>query len=75
LLSSPASALGLSCGQADCGGIEAEGVMDEQARIYREYCWFALVLLVLAIGLVGRTTLGGTSPHADPAGAPASRTP
>ena len=49
--------------------------MDEQARIYREYCWFALVLLVLAIGLVGRTTLGGTSPHADPAGAPASRTP
>jgi hypothetical protein len=49
--------------------------MDEQARIYREYCWFALVLLVLAIGIVDRTTLGGQSPHADPAGVPAPRTP
>ena len=49
--------------------------MDERARIYREYCWFALVLLVLAIGIVGGTTLGGTSPHADSAGVPAPRTP
>jgi hypothetical protein len=49
--------------------------MDEQARIYREYRWFALVLLALAIGIIGRTTLGATSPHAVPAGVSVPQTP
>ncbi len=29
-------------------------------RIYREYCWFALLLLVVAIGLVSRAPLAKT---------------
>jgi hypothetical protein len=38
-------------------------------RIYREYCWFALVLLILAIGIVSRPPLGDTSSRANAAGA------
>jgi hypothetical protein len=34
-------------------------------RIYREYCWFALVLLVLTIGFVGRPPAGETGTHAN----------
>jgi hypothetical protein len=33
-------------------------------RIYREYCWFALLLLVLTIGFVGRPPPGETSTRA-----------
>jgi hypothetical protein len=38
-------------------------------RIYREYCWFALVLLILAIGIVGRPPLGDTSSRSNAAAA------
>ncbi len=35
--------------------------MNDELRIHREYCWFALLLLVLAIGFVGRSPTGATS--------------
>jgi len=41
-------------------------------RIYREYCWFALLLLVLTIGFVGRPPGGETSTRANAASAPAA---
>ena len=39
-------------------------------RIYREYCWFALLLLVMTIGFVGLPSPGETSASAGSAGAP-----
>jgi hypothetical protein len=36
-------------------------------RIYREYCWFALVLLILTIGIVGRPPIGETAPSVEAA--------
>ena len=36
-------------------------------RIYREYCWFALVLLILTVGIAGRPPLGETLTRVDPA--------
>jgi len=44
----------------DCGK-EARKAMNDELRIYREYCWFALLLLILAIGFVGRSPTGETS--------------
>ena len=35
-------------------------------RIYREYCWFALLLLIVTIGIVGRPPLGETDARANP---------
>ncbi len=35
--------------------------MNDELRIYREYCWFAVLLLILAIGFVGRSPPGETS--------------
>jgi hypothetical protein len=43
-------------------------------RIYREYCWFALLLLVLTIGFVGRPPPGETGTRGN-AAAPAQQTP
>jgi hypothetical protein len=40
-------------------------------RIYREYCWFALLLLVVAIGLVSRPPLAETPTGAASSSAPA----
>jgi hypothetical protein len=40
-------------------------------RIYREYCWFALLLLVVAIGLVSRPPLAQTRTGASSISAPA----
>jgi hypothetical protein len=40
-------------------------------RIYREYCWFALLLLVVAIGLVSRPPLAETRTDVSSASAPA----
>ncbi len=42
-------------------------------RIYREYCWFALLLLIVTIGFVGRP--GETSPRAGAPAAPAASAP
>jgi len=44
--------------------------MNEQPtpRIFREYCWFALLLLVLTVGIVGRPQLGGPSAPRSAAG-------
>jgi hypothetical protein len=39
-------------------------------RIYREYCWFALLLLVVAIGLVSHPPLAETRTQAASASAP-----
>jgi hypothetical protein len=39
-------------------------------RIYREYCWFALLLLMMTIGFVGRPSPGDTSARPGSAGAP-----
>jgi hypothetical protein len=36
-------------------------------RIYREYCWFALLLLILTIGFVGHPAPGETSTRANAA--------
>jgi hypothetical protein len=47
-------------------------------RIYREYCWFALLLLILTIGFAGRPPPGETSTRANLAGvtsAPAATAP
>jgi hypothetical protein len=47
-------------------------------RIYREYCWFALLLLMLTIGFVGRPPPGETSTRANAtsaASAPAAWVP
>jgi hypothetical protein len=41
-------------------------------RIYREYCWFALLLLMVTIGFVGRPSQGETSARAGSAGAPSA---
>jgi hypothetical protein len=41
-------------------------------RIYREYCWFALLLLVMTIGFVGRPSPGETSTRASSADAPSA---
>jgi hypothetical protein len=43
-------------------------------RIYREYCWFAVLLLILTIGFVGRPPSGETSTRGNGA-APAQQTP
>ena len=40
-------------------------------RIYREYCWFALLLLVVAIGLVSRPPLAQTRTGGSSISAPA----
>src|ERR1700722_3021376 len=40
-------------------------------RIYREYCWFALLLLVMTIGFVGRPPPG--EPRARAGGGPPRR--
>ena len=56
---------------AHCGGNEAEAMNEELTpRIYREYCWFALLLLVMTIGFVGRPSPGETSARAGSDGAP-----
>ncbi len=39
-------------------------------RIYREYCWFALLLLILTIGFVGRPPPAETNTRGNTAGAP-----
>ncbi len=45
-------------------------------RIYREYCWFALLLLLVAIGLVSRPPLAETRTRAAaPSAALAGSTP
>jgi hypothetical protein len=50
---------------------EAEAMNEELTpRIYREYCWFALLLLVMTIGFVGRPSPGETSARAGSDGAP-----
>ena len=36
-------------------------------RIYREYCWFALLLIILTIGFVGHPPPGETSTRANAA--------
>jgi hypothetical protein len=41
-------------------------------RIYREYCWFALLLLMMTIGFVGRPSPGETSTRASSADAPSA---
>jgi hypothetical protein len=41
-------------------------------RIYREYCWFALLLLMMTIGFVGRPSSGETSARASSADAPSA---
>jgi hypothetical protein len=41
-------------------------------RVYREYCWFALVLLMLTVGFVGRPPPGETSTRATAPGAPSA---
>jgi hypothetical protein len=46
--------------------------MNEETRIYREYCWFALLLLILTVGFVGRPPAGETPPRAGPAGVAAA---
>jgi hypothetical protein len=33
-------------------------------RIYREYCWFALVLFILAIGIIDRPAPPALAPPA-----------
>jgi hypothetical protein len=40
-------------------------------RIYREYCWFAILLLVVAVGLVSRPPLAQRHTRA-PSAAPAA---
>jgi hypothetical protein len=40
-------------------------------RIYREYCWFAVLLLVVAIGLVSRPPLAQAPSGASSISAPA----
>ena len=40
-------------------------------RIYREYCWFALLLLILTVGVVGRPSAGEMSGRAAAGAAPA----
>lgn len=40
-------------------------------RIYREYCWFAILLLVVAVGLVSRPPLAPTHTRV-PSAAPAA---
>jgi hypothetical protein len=51
--------------------------MNDELRIYREYCWFALLLLMLAIGFVGRSPPGETGAVAGGANAatPANHPP
>jgi hypothetical protein len=49
--------------------------MNEDMRIYREYCWFALFLVILAIGFVGRPPPAGTTPHGNVAAAPVASVP
>jgi hypothetical protein len=44
-------------------------------RIYREYCWFALLLLVMTIGFVGRPPPGETSTRASSDSATAASAP
>lgn len=44
-------------------------------RIYREYCWFAMLLLVVAVGLVSRPPLPETGARAPSASAPAAGSP
>jgi hypothetical protein len=41
-------------------------------RIYREYCWFAMLLLVVAVGLVSRPPLAETRTRAPSASAQAA---
>jgi hypothetical protein len=36
-------------------------------RVYREYCWFALLLLIMTIGFVGRPPAGETGIRANAA--------
>jgi hypothetical protein len=44
-------------------------------RIYREYCWFALLLLMMTIGFVGRPSPGETSTRASAPSAPSAHNP
>lgn len=44
-------------------------------RIYREYCWFAMLLLVVAAGLVSRPPLAETRTQSPPASAPVAGSP
>jgi hypothetical protein len=36
-------------------------------RVYREYCWFALLLLIVTIGIVGHPPVGEAGARANPA--------
>jgi hypothetical protein len=36
-------------------------------RVYREYCWFALLLLIVTIGIVDRPPGGEAAARANPA--------
>jgi hypothetical protein len=49
--------------------------MNEETRIYREYCWFALLLVILTIGFVGRPPPGETNGAGSVAAAPAASAP
>ena len=61
---------------AHCGGNEAEAMNEELTpRIYREYCWFALLLLVMTIGFVGRPPPGDAGTRAGSDSAPAASAP
>jgi hypothetical protein len=54
---------------ADQGRNEAMAMNEELTpRVYREYCWFALLLLIVTVGIVGRPSAGETATHANPAG-------
>jgi hypothetical protein len=44
-------------------------------RLYREYCWFALLLLMMTIGFVGRPSPGETSARPGAPSAPAASGP
>ncbi len=69
----PAPLPGHKLWEAHCGGNEAEAMNEELTpRIYREYCWFALLLLMMTIGFVGRPSPGETSARAGSAGTPSA---
>ncbi|MGA2396555.1 MAG: hypothetical protein ABSG30_00620 [Steroidobacteraceae bacterium] len=67
--------MGICLGSAEDGGIEAQAMKGLTPRIYREYCWFALLLLLVAIGLVSRPPLADMRTRAVSSSAPAAGSP